>query len=132
MKEQTFKAIVDSIPEVVAFIDVQLEALDCPMKAQMQLDVAADEVFANISNYSGATEATVRFEFDGASRMVSVIFTDNGVPFDPMTVAEPDVTLPAEERQIGGLGIFLVRKTMDDVAYRRENDRNVLTIRKAI
>ena len=135
MKELTRKATVDGIPVVTAFIDECLEALDCPIKAQMRIDVAIDEIFGNIAYYAygdGTGDATVRFEFDEQTRTVSITFIDRGVPFDPLKKADPDVTLSAEERGIGGLGIFMVKKTMDGMEYRHENGCNILTIRKRI
>ena len=133
MTELTVKAAVQNIPQVTAFIDEQLEALDCPMKAQMQLDVAIDEIFANIANYAYGDrdgDATVCFSFDAAERMVTLTFLDSGTPFDPLAKDDPDVSLSAEERKMGGLGIFLVKKTMDGMTYRYENGRNVLTLYK--
>ena len=135
MKELTLKASLENITVVTAWIDEQLEALDCPMKAQIQFDVAIDELFGNIAHYAyGETtgDATVRFDFDEATRTASITFIDGGVPFDPLAKADPDVTLSAEERGIGGLGIFMVKKSMDKVEYRYENGLNMLTIRKLI
>ncbi len=135
MTELTVQAIVDSIPKVTEFIDAQLEALDCAMRPQMQIDVAIDELFANIAHYAYGDETgevTVRFDFDPSDRMASITFVDNGMPFDPLKKVDPDVTLSAEEREIGGLGIFLVKKTMDNMTYRYEDGRNVLTIYKHI
>jgi len=135
VKELTVEASLENITAVTAFIDGQLEALDCPMKAQMQLDVAIDELLGNIAHYAyGDTtgDATVRFDFDEATRTASVTFIDSGVPFDPLAKADPDVTLSAEERAIGGLGIYMVKKSMDRVEYSRENGYNVLVIYKRI
>ena len=135
MKELVLKAKLENIPEVTAFIDEQLEALDCPMKAQMQIDVAIDELFSNIARYAyapGEGDATVRFSFDEQERAAEITFLDSGVPFDPLAKADPDVTLTVEEREIGGLGIFLVKKTMDSLTYRYEDGKNVLTLRKRI
>ena len=133
MKEMVIKALLENIPVVTAFIDEQLEALDCPLKAQMQIDVAIDELFGNIAHYAyvpGTGDVTVRFEYDEPARMASVTFIDQGIPFNPLTSEEPDVSLPVDERKIGGLGIFLVKKTMNSVEYRYENGNNILTIRK--
>lgn len=135
MKEWTFDAKIESITALTELIDMELEALDCGIRAQTQIDVAVDEVFTNIASYAYAADggrAAVRFEFDEASRVVSITFEDAGMPFNPMERADPDVTLSLEEREIGGLGIFLVKKTMDAVEYRREGDKNLLTIRKKI
>ena len=135
MTEWTFEAVAENIPQLTELIDGQLEALDCSMKAQMQIDVAVDEIFGNIARYAygeGRGDATVRFDFDGTSRMASISFMDRGVPFDPLKKADPDVTLSVEEREVGGLGIFLVKKTMDDMKYRYENGMNILTLYKHI
>ena len=135
MKQWTLPAVLESIPELTSAVDEQLEALDCAMKAQMQIDVAIDELFANIARYAypdGAGNATVLLEFDPASRTVSLTFSDEGIPFDPLQQADPDVTLSGRDREVGGLGIFLVKKSMDSMVYRRENGRNILTISKTV
>ena len=135
MKEITLKAIVENIPQATAFIDEALEAVACSMKAQMQIDVAMDELFANIARYAyarGGGEATVQFSFEKETRTVSITLIDSGIPFNPLSVAEPDTTSSAEDRPIGGLGIFLVRKTMDDMAYAYQDGKNILTIRKKV
>ena len=137
MKKLTLKAARENIPKATAFIDEQLEALDCPMKAQMQLDVAVDELFANISLYAypggeGTGEAEIGFAFDETAREISITFKDRGIPFNPLKSEEPDVTLSAEKRKIGGLGIFVVKKTMDSMDYRYEDGCNILTVKKHI
>ncbi len=135
MKETTLQALVENIPRVTAFIDEQLEALDCPMKQQMQIDVAIDELFGNIANYAYTPktgDATVRFEFEPTERIVSITFIDSGVPFNPLSRDDPDVKSPGHEREIGGLGIFLVKKTMDQMEYHYENRKNILIIQKKI
>ena len=135
MKEITLPAIIENISRVTAFVDEQLEALDCPMKAQMQIDVAIDELFGNIARYAyapGTGEAAVRFDFDADTRTVSISFLDSGIPFDPLSQAAPDINAPAEARAVGGLGIYLVRKTMDRVDYRYADGKNILTIQKRI
>lgn len=133
MKELTLAATTENIGAVTAFVDEQLEALDCPMKAQMQIDIAIDELFGNIAHYAyhpEVGEATVRVEVVEEPLSVVITFIDGGVPYDPLTAADPDTTLSAEERSIGGLGIFMVKKSMDEIAYRYENGRNILSIRK--
>ena len=135
MKELTLAATVENISEVTAFVDEQLEALDCPMKAQMQIDVAIDELFGNIAHYAYAPDtgmATVQFAFDEASRTIRLTFIDAGKPYNPLEKEDPDVTLSAGERGIGGLGIFLVKKTMDGIRYAHRDGRNVLTIEKKL
>ena len=129
----TFDAVIDNIPVVTDFINERLEALDCPMKAQIQIDVAIDEIFANISNYAypnGTGSATVKFEATEDPKSVKITFIDSGIPFNPMEMEDPDTTLDAEHRQIGGLGIFMVKKSMDDVSYHYEDGHNILTIVK--
>lgn len=133
MKELTIAATVENIETVTEFVDEQLEALDCPMKAQMQINIAIDELFGNIAHYAynpDTGDATVRVEVIDAPLSVVITFIDGGVPYDPLSAADPDTTLSADERAIGGLGIFMVKKSMDDISYRYENGSNILTIRK--
>lgn len=135
IKEWTLDAALESLRIVTEQIDQELEKLDCPIKTQFQIDVAVDELFSNIANYAYGSEsgkAVVRFAFDESDRMVSLTFIDHGIAYDPLKKDDPDVTLSAEEREIGGLGIFLVKKTMDEMDYRYEDGCNILTIRKRI
>ena len=135
MQEMTFPASIESIPAVTAWIDEALEKLECSMKAQMQIDVAIDEIFGNIAHYAYPDKegsAVVRIDFTEETRTVSITFMDQGIPFDPLNQEEPDTSLSASDRKIGGLGIFLVRKTMDDVSYQYRDGRNILCLKKRI
>ena len=110
-------------------------AIRMTIRPQMQIRVAIDELVSNVVRYAYAPDTgniTVCFDFEEQDRTAVLTFIDEGIPYDPLQNREPDVSLPAEKREIGGLGIFLVRKTMDGMAYRRENGKNVLTIRKKI
>ena len=133
MKELKLAATVENIEVVTDFVNEHLEALDCPMKAQMQIDVAIDELFSNIAHYAykpAVGEATVRVEVAENPSAVVITFIDSGVPYNPLAKEDPDVTLSAEERAIGGLGIFMVKKTMDEVRYEYKDGQNVLAIKK--
>lgn len=135
MKELTVAATVENIEIVTSFVDEQLEELNCPMKAQMQIDIAIDELFGNIAHYAYTPDvgnATVRVEVVEDPLSVVITFIDEGVPYDPLAAADPDVTLSAEERAIGGLGVFMVKKSMDEITYRYENGSNILSIRKKL
>ena len=135
MKELTIAATVENIEAVTDFVNEQLEALDCPMKAQIQIDVAIDELFGNIAHYAYAPEvgdATVRVEAIEDPHAVVITFIDQGVPYDPLAKEDPDVTLSAEERKIGGLGIYMVKKTMDEITYAYKDGQNVLSIKKKL
>ena len=133
MKELTVEAKTANIEAVTDFVNEQLEALDCPMKAQMQIDIAIDELFGNIAHYAYNPEigkATVRVEVIEDPLAVTITFIDNGVPYDPLAKADPDTTLSAEEREIGGLGIYMVKKSMDDITYEYKDGQNILKIKK--
>ena len=135
MKELTLAATVENIETVTEFVNAQLELLDCPIKAQMQIDIAIDELFGNIAHYAYNTEvgsATVRVEVSEAPLAVIITFIDNGVPYDPLGKDDPDITLSAEEREIGGLGIYMVRKSMDEITYEYKDGQNILKIKKNI
>ena len=133
MKEMNIEATIDNIPTVTAWVDEQLEALDCPMKAQMQIDIAIDELFSNIARYAYNPEtgpATVRVEVAENPMAVVITFIDKGIPYDPLKQEDPNTHLPAEEREIGGLGIFMVKKMLDNVEYEYTNNCNKLTLTK--
>ena len=105
------------------------------MKVQTAICVAIEEVFVNVAHYAyGGGEGDVSFsiEFDEESRNVTFRITDKGVPFDPLKKPDPDITLSADEREIGGLGIFITKKTMDSLEYSYSNNENILTMIKKI
>jgi len=133
--ELTIDAKVENLDSVLAFVDENLEKLDCSPKTQMQIDVAVEEIFVNIAHYAYGDEtgkATVRFEKASDPTAALITFIDSGTPYDPLQKADPDVTLSAEERQIGGLGIYMVKKSMDGMKYEYVNGKNVLSIKKNI
>lgn len=135
MKELTIAATVENIGTVTDFVNEHLESYDCPMKAQMQIDIAIDELFGNIAHYAYNPEtgdATVRVEVVEDPLSVIITFIDNGMPYDPLAQSDPDITLSAEEREIGGLGIYMVKKTMDDITYEYKDGQNILKIKKKI
>ena len=135
MKELPIVATVDNIGIVTDLVNEQLEALACPMKAQMQIDIAIDELFGNIAHYAYHPEvgnATVRVEVTEEPLAVIVTFIDRGVPYDPLNAAEPDITLSAEDRQLGGLGIYMVKKSMDEISYEYKDGKNILSIKKKL
>lgn len=133
MNEMTVEATPENIQVITAFVDEQLEQYDCPMKAQAQIDIAIDELFGNIVRYAYHPEigsATVQVEVVPEPLAVIITFIDQGKPYDPLAKADPNVTLSAEEREIGGLGIYIVKKSMSDITYEYKDGRNILKIRK--
>jgi len=129
----TLDATVANIETVTDFVNGLLEASDCPMKAQIQIDVAIDELFCNIASYAYGDEvgqATVTAGYNEEKKQFELTFIDSGLPYNPLEKEDPDVTLKAEDREIGGLGIFLVKNTMDDVSYQYVDGKNMLTIIK--
>lgn len=135
MKEITIAATVENIDVVTDFVNEQLESCDCPIKAQMQIDIAIDELFSNIAHYAYNPEtgdATVRVEVVEDPMAVVITFIDKGIPYDPLKKADPNTALSAEEREIGGLGIFMVKKSMDDITYEYKEGQNILKIKKNI
>ncbi len=135
MVEITVNACVDKITEVVGFVEEQLENMGAGMKAQMQISIAVDELFANIAGYAypnGEGTATVRVEASEDGKKAVITFIDSGIPYNPLEKEDPDITLSAEDRPIGGLGIFMVKKSMDEMNYRYENGKNILSIIKSI
>ncbi len=135
MEKLDILAKTENLDTVIDFVNKHLEGVECPMKIQMQIDVAVEEIFVNIANYAygtGEGPATVRINFDNQNKIVDITFIDNGVPYDPLAKEDPDITLSAQERQIGGLGIFMVKKSMDDVTYEYRDGHNILTLKKGL
>ena len=129
------EAAVDRLPEVLEFVESRLEEAGCAMKTQMQITVSAEEIFVNIASYAYAPEsgrARISLEMSREPKQATIIFTDSGRPFDPTAREDPDVTLQAENREIGGLGIFMTKKFMDDVRYEYRDGQNVLTLKKTL
>ena len=135
MYELEIAAEIEKLPEVLAFLEQHLEEVDCPPKAQMQIAIAVEEIFVNIAHYAYAAKtgmASVRLELSSEPASAVITFLDRGVPFDPLAKPDPDVTLSAEDREIGGLGIFMTKKTMDDVRYEYRDGQNILKLEKKL
>ena len=129
MEELNISATVENIPVVTAFVDAQLETLNCPLKAQMQIDIAIDELFGNIAQYAYNPDigsATVRVEVSEDPLAVIITFIHGGIPYDP------GITLSAEDRPLGGLGIYMVKKSMDAIIYEHRDGKNILSIKKTL
>lgn len=123
----------EKLPEVISFIDQHLEKAGCSMGTQIKIETAAEEIFINIASYAygtGKGEVVICLNFEKSPKAMLLTFIDRGVPFDPLAKEDPDITLKAEDRKIGGLGIYMVRKTMDEVSYKYEDGQNILTIKK--
>lgn len=134
MKEFTVEAKVENLDKVIAFVNSELETADCPMKTQMQIELAVEEIFVNIAHYAYGEEtgsATVTVDVSSGDTAV-ICFSDSGVQYDPLAKEDPDVTLSAEKRSIGGLGIFMTKKSMDHISYEYRDGHNVLTMEKRI
>ena len=130
--ELVIEAAVKNLPKVMGFIEQNLENTRCSMKARMQISIAAEEVFVNIANYAyapGKGNATVRIDVS-EEPVVIITFIDNGIPFNPLTRKDPDVGLPASRRRIGGLGIFMTKRAMDNVEYEYKDGQNILKLKK--
>lgn len=135
MTLKTFPAKTEALSDVLGFVDQMLDSVGCPMKIQTAVCVAIEEVFVNVAHYAygdGEGDMSLGIGFDEATRAITFRMTDKGIPFDPLKKPDPDITLSADEREIGGLGIFITKKTMDSVTYAYENSENILTMTKKI
>ena len=135
MKELTIEAIPENVEKVVDFVETQLKEYGCGLRTMTAVEVAVDELFSNIAHYAynpETGEATVLVDVKEEPLSVEITFIDNGVPYDPLKKEDPDTTLSADERPIGGLGIFIVKKSMDSVDYEYKDGKNILTIKKKI
>ena len=130
MSELSVEANVENLDTVLEFVNERIE--HCPMKIQSQIGIVVDEVIANVSAYAynpRVGDVTVRIKVDDC---VTIEFEDGGVPYNPLNADDPDITLDADEREVGGLGIFMVKNIMDSVEYKRDGNKNILTIKKQL
>ena len=135
MREKTVQATLENLDEVMDFVEEQMEVYHCSMKMQMQIAVAVEEIYVNIASYAYREQkgnARIRVQSGGDPLQIIITFEDDGIPYNPLLKEDPDITLSAEERKIGGLGIYIVKKSMDQVEYHYQNGKNILTIRKDI
>ena len=131
MKELQLDALTENLDRVLEFIEEQLEQYDCPNKTVIQIKIAVEELFVNIAHYAYGEEtgyAIIQTETEAGKIKITLI--DGGMHDNPLEKKDPDVTLSAEERQIGGLGIYMVKKSMDSVEYEYVDEKNCLTITK--
>ena len=135
MTNKTFPAQTVALPDVLGFVEKSLESFECPLKIQTAICVAIEEVFVNVAHYAypeSVGDVTIQIDFKEENQTVTFRITDKGVPFNPLEKPDPDITLSAEEREVGGLGIFIAKKTMDSLSYTYENGENILTMIKKI
>ena len=135
MKELELDAIRENLPTVLAFVDEQLEAVECPMDTQVTIDIAVEELFVNIASYaydSGVGNAVIQVDILHDPLSVVITFIDSGKEYNPLAKEDPDITLSLHERKKGGLGVYIVKQSMDDVAYEYKDGKNILTIRKTL
>ena len=135
MKEITVDAMIENMNTVTAFVDDFLDQIACPMKSRIQINIVIDEIFGNICHYAykdSVGAVTVRVESVNTPKAVFLTFTDNGIPYNPLDTEDPDITLSSEERKIGGLGIYLVKKNMDEMKYEYVNQQNRLWMEKRL
>ena len=135
MKELTVDATIENIPKVLSFLEEELDKLQCNLATKTKINVAVDEVFSNIANYAyefGNGKATVKLDETNGNKEIKITFIDKGKPYNPLEKKDPDTNLPLEQRAIGGLGIYIVKKSMDDVKYEYKDNQNILTLIKKL
>lgn len=134
MSQITVEAKIENLEQINDFISEALAQTNCNAKTETQILMATEEIFVNVANYAYAPklgEVTIKLNLINGSNILSLEFTDEGVEYNPLEAKEPDITLPPEEREIGGLGIFMVKKLVDEMKYERRGGKNVLTIKKS-
>lgn len=136
-RELTVDAEIEELERVLDFISEYISELGCSMALEMKINVACEEIFVNIAHYAYKKispelhgKACISLSLDETGENIQIMFRDKGIAYNPLEKSDPDVSLSAEERDIGGLGIFMVKKSMDSVLYEREGDENVLVLVK--
>ncbi len=132
-KKIVLPAELPRVAEAIGFVEDTLTEGGCPQPVVFKMNIVTDEIFSNICKFAypdGSGNAVIRASVDVAAKKARLIFSDSGVDFDPLGRERPDTALPAEERPVGGLGILMVRKMMDEVSYERRGGENILTLVK--
>lgn len=138
MPVKIFEATDENLEAVNDFIHEQIKPFSCQSQTLFQIDLAVEEIYVNIAHYAYSPDkGTVQIDCSvektsDAPAKLTVSFTDSGKAFNPLAKPDPDITLSVEEREIGGLGIFLTKKYMDSVLYERKDNQNILTFTKTI
>lgn len=133
MKTITLEAVIENLDKAMAFLEEELEKAGAGAGPSLQMKVAFEELFANVAHYAYENTGSIEIGIACENGDMTVRLSDEGTPFDPFSEAkEPDISLPADARPIGGLGIFMVKKSMDEYSYRRENGKNIVEIRKKV
>ena len=133
--ELDIEAEEDRLQAVTEFVNRHLEAAGASMKIVSQIDIAVEEIFVNVASYAyqpGKGRVVISSDVTGDPPEITIVFRDRGVPYDPLKKKDPDTTLSASEREIGGLGIFMTKKIMDSMAYEYKDGQNVLTMKKKL
>ncbi|MDR0311103.1 MAG: SpoIIE family protein phosphatase, partial [Acidobacteriota bacterium] len=131
-KKLTIRANTGNLDDVVDFVNAELDRHNCPQKPRGEIDIAVEEIFVNIASYAYASASGNVDVFVSVGKEAVIRFEDEGMPFNPLDNGEPDMEKPLMEREIGGLGVYLVKRLMDRVEYAREGDKNILLIVKEI
>lgn len=135
MKELTIDALVENLEKVNAFVQESVGSLDCSPKSLIQLDVVVEEIFVNVADYAYPEKngsVTIHIETEKKPPKIKMVFIDGGLKYNPLKNEDPDITLPPEERPVGGLGIFIVKNMVDDIFYEYADGKNILTFVKTL
>lgn len=133
MKKIIVAASLDQIDGIQEFVSSEMESVNCPMKQQLQVNIVLDELLSNVVRYAYPDGGgSIEVSCEASESQIAITLIDSGIPYNPLEKEDPDVTLSAEERSIGGLGIFMVKKTMDEIVYSYDNGKNILTVKKTI
>ena len=133
----TVEASMENLDKITSFVEAFLDDYACPMKIAMKILLCVEELYANVVNYAyGSRGGNCTIELEGKAyeteNEVCICMRDQGVPFDPFAKEDPDITLSAEERKLGGLGIYMVKKMMDEFRYEYKDGKNIVTVCKVI
>ena len=129
-KQISLDAELKSLNRALNFITAEIKKTDYEPEIQNKIEMASEEIFTNIANYAYADECGKVKIAVSIKDGIKITFEDNGKPFNPTEYPAPDLEKPLKDREIGGLGLFLVKQLMDKVEYTRENDKNILVISK--
>ena len=136
MKEELIiEAVVDNLNAVNLFVHKSIEKFEVFKRTLMQLDLVVEEIFVNIASYAytpNTGSVKILLDVQTEPLTISITFIDSGIPYNPLTKSDPNINLSVEERDIGGLGIFITKKLVDDISYKYDNGQNILQFTKSL
>ncbi|MDP1552357.1 MAG: ATP-binding protein [Methanobacteriaceae archaeon] len=135
MNKIVVPAKIENLQKVLNFVNQELESVEYDKKSLLQLELSIEEAYVNIANYAYESEdgdVLISFNIDENPTQVTIQFIDCGTPYNPLNNEDPETFSKIEDKEIGGLGILLIKKNVDSIGYEYQDGKNILTLKKIV